>query len=129
MINFLQRYFIESTPFEDVNPDQLRLINFKFRNIHKLENKLTRFQIYTETELACKYTKPFYKTRYSDFLAKYEQGFDMSTGKLIIHPMATSHSTSDENSYIPVKLLKDTGNNGGILKRQDKDNKRLQEKL
>ena len=30
----------------------------------------------------------------------------MNTGKLIKHPMATSHSTTDENSYVPVKLLR-----------------------
>ena len=41
--------------------------------------------------------------------------------------MATSHSTSEENSYIPVNLLKNTGNIGGKLKPQDKDSTRLQE--
>ena len=50
----------------------------------------------------------------------------MNTGKLIIPPLATSHSTSDENSYIPVKFLKNTGNFGGKLKSQDKDSSRLQ---
>ena len=64
---------------------------------------MTRFQIYPEMELVFKYTKLLYKTQYSEIFVEYEQGFDMNTGKLFIHPMATSHSTSDENSYIPVK--------------------------
>ena len=41
--------------------------------------------------------------------------------------MATHHSTSDKNSCIPVKLLKNTGNNGGKIKPQEKDSTRLQE--
>ena len=68
--------------------------------IHNIENKLTRFQIYPETELACKYNKPLYKTQYSEILVEYDNGFDMITGKLIIHQMATSHSYTDDNSLI-----------------------------
>ena len=67
---------------------------------------MTRSQINPETELACKYNKPLYKTQNSEILVEHEQSFDMNTGKLIIHPMATHHSTSDENSNIPVILLK-----------------------
>ena len=67
---------------------------------------MTRFQIYPETELACKYTKPLYKTQYSEILVEYEQGFDMNTGKLIIQPMATHRSTTHKNSHISVNLLK-----------------------
>ena len=51
----------------------------------------------------------------------------MNTGKFIIHPMASSHSTSDENSYISVKFQKNTKNIGGKIKPQDKDSTRLQE--
>ena len=69
MIKFHQKYFIESIPYEDVNPDQIRNANHKFRNIHNIEKKLTRFQIYRETELACKYNKPIYKTQYSEILS------------------------------------------------------------
>ena len=127
MIKFHQKYFIESIPFEDVNPDQLRHSNYKFRNIHNIENKLTRFQIYPETELACKYTTPLFKTQYSEILDEYEDGFDVKTGKLIIHPMAKSHSSTDENSYVPVKFQKNTGRIGGKLKPQDTDSTRLQE--
>ena len=64
MIKFHQKYFIESISFEDVNPDQLRHSNYRFRNIHNIENKLTGFQIYPEMEFACKYTKPLLKTQY-----------------------------------------------------------------
>ena len=110
-----------------MNSDQLRHSNYRFRNIHNIENELTRFQIYPETELVCKYTKPIYKTQYSEILVEYEQGFDMNTRKLLIHPMATSHSTTDENSYVPVKFLKNTGNIAGKLKPQDKDSTSLQE--
>ena len=87
MIKFHQKYFIESIPFEVVNPDQTRNNNNKFRNLHNIENKLTRFQIYPETELACKYKKPIYKTQYSEILVEYEHGFDMNTGHLIVDPI------------------------------------------
>ena len=97
MIKFHKKYFFQSIPFEDVNPDQLRHSSYRFRNIHNVENKLTRFQIYPETKLASKYTKPLYKTQYSENLVENEDGFDMNTVKLIIHPMATSHSTTDKN--------------------------------
>ena len=120
MITFHQTFFIESIPFEDVNPDQIRQSNYKFRNIHNIEKKMTRFQIYPETELACKYTKPLYKTQYSEFPVEYEDGFDMKTGKLVIHQMGTSHSATDENSYVSVKFQKNTGRIGGKLKPQDK---------
>ena len=127
MIKYHQKYFIESIPFEDVNPDQIRLSNYNFRSIHYIENKLTRFQIYPEPELACIYTKPLYKTQNSEILVEYENGFDMNTGKLIIHPMATSHSYTDENSYVSVKIQNNAGRTGGKLKPQDTESRRLQE--
>ena len=96
MIKFYQKYFIESISFEDVSPDQLGHSNYRFRNIHNIENKLTRFQIYPETELSN--NTPLYKTQYSEFLVQYEDGFDMNTGKLITLEMATSGTTTDENS-------------------------------
>ena len=40
-----QNFLIESIPFEEVSPDQIRNNNNKFKNLHKIENKLTRFQI------------------------------------------------------------------------------------
>ena len=90
-------------------------------------NILTRFQIYPETELTCKYNKPLYKTQYSEILVENEDGFDLKTGKLIIHPMATSRSYTEENSYVSVKFQKNTGRIGGKLKPQDTNSTRLQE--
>ena len=127
MIKFHQKNFVESIPSENVSPRKITHSNYKFRIIHNIENKLTRFQIYPETELACKYNKPLYKTQYSEILVEYEQGFDMNTGKVIKNPHATHHRTKDQNSYIPVNLLKNTGNIGGKIKPQDNDSTRLQE--
>ena len=76
MIKFHNKYFIESFPCEQVNPSHKRSNNFK--NPHDIENKLTRFQINQETEFACKYANPRYKTQYSEILVEYEQGFDMT---------------------------------------------------
>ena len=77
-------------------------INIKQRYI-----QLPRFQIYPETELACKYNTSFYKTQYSKTLAKYGKDFDMNTGKLIFKPNPTHHiSNSNERSYIPITFLK-----------------------
>ena len=127
MKNFHVNYFIESIPFEDVSPDQIKQGNYKFRNIPNKKNKLTRLQLYPETELACKYNKTLYKTQYSEILVEYENGFDMSTEKLIIHQMATSHSYTDENSYISVKFQKNAGRTGGKVKPQDTESTSLQE--
>ena len=106
---------------------QIRSENHKFRNIHDKENKLTRSKIHPETELACKYNKPIYKTQYSENLFEYENSFDMNTVNFIVHPMVTSHSFTDENSYVSVKLEKSTGQIGGKLKPQDNESTRLKE--
>ena len=79
MIKFHQKYFIESIPFEKVNP--IERLSTNFRNIHNIENKLTRFQIFEETEFSCKYKNPLYKTQYSEILVDYDEGFDMTAGK------------------------------------------------
>ena len=126
MIKFHQKYYIESILFEDVSPDQLSHSNYRFRKVHNIENKLTPFQIYPETELACKYSKPLYKTQYSETFVEYEDGFDMNKEKLILYEMATSRSATDENTYVPVKFQKNKGRIGGKLK-QDEDSTRLQE--
>ena len=65
--------------------------------------------------------------QYSEILVGYEQGFDMNTEKVIKNPHARHHTTNDENPYIPVNLLKNTGNLCGKVKPQDKDSTRLQE--
>ena len=51
----------------------------------------------------------------------------MNTGHLIVSPMATSHSITDENPYVSVKFQKSTGRIGGKLKPQDTESTRLQE--
>ena len=79
MIKFHEKYFIKSFPYEQVNPSRKQ--SNDFRKIHDIENKLTRFQIYQETEIAYKYRNPLYKTQYSEILVEYEKGFDMTTGK------------------------------------------------
>ena len=63
---FHEKYFFEAIPYEQVNPSRKQSNDFKI--IHDIENKLTRFQIYHETEFACKYRNPFYKTHYSEIL-------------------------------------------------------------
>ena len=67
---------------------------------------MTRFQIYQETELACKYRNPLYKTQYSEILVEYEKGFHMTTGKIKIDPYATGHPLNEGTSYIPVNFKK-----------------------
>ena len=44
MIKFHENHFIESIPYEQVNPSRKQSNNFK--NIHDIESKLTRFQVY-----------------------------------------------------------------------------------
>ena len=98
-----------------------------FQNIKNIENKLTRFQVYPETELAYKYNTPLYTTQYSQLLVECEKSFDINTGKLIISQYPTYHNKNDENSYIPVPFLKNTGRTGGKLRSQDQSSTRLQE--
>ena len=50
----------------------------------------------------------------------------MNTGKAVKNLHATHHTVNDENSYIPVNLLKNTGNISGKVNPQDKDSTRLQ---
>ena len=125
MIKFHEKYFIQSIPYEQVNPSRKQSTDF--RNIHNIENKLTRFQIYQETELACKYRNPLHKTQYSEILVEYEKGFDMTTGKIKIDPYATGHPLNEGTSYIPVNFQKSNGQPGGHLKPHDTRSTRSQE--
>ena len=111
MIKFHEKHFIESIPFQQVNPSERQ--STKFRNIHIIENKLTRFQIYYETEFACKYKNPLYKTQYSKILVEDDEGFDKTTGKIKFDPHATHHPINEDTSYIPVNLHKSARNPGG----------------
>ena len=90
---------------------------------------MTRFQIYHETEFACKYKNPLYKTQYSEILVEYDKGFDMTTGKIKFDPYATHHPINEDTSYIPVNLRKNAGNPGGRLEPYDSESTRLQELL
>ena len=125
MIKFHQKDFIESIPFEKQNP--IERLSTNFRNIHNIENKLTRFQIFHETEFACKYKNPLYKTQYSKILVEYDEGFDMTTGKTKFDPYATHHLINEDTSYILVKFRTNTGNPGGRLEPYDSESTRLQE--
>ena len=88
--------------------------------------KLTRFQIYHETEFACKYKNPLYKTQYSEIFVDYEKGFDMTTGKIKFDHYAASDPINEGTPYVPVNLIKNAGNPGGKLKSYDRKSTRLQ---
>ena len=70
MIKFHEKYFIESIPFENVNPIQKRQYNTQhlIQKYQHYRNKLTHFQIYHETDFPCKHKNPLYKTQYSEIL-------------------------------------------------------------
>ena len=125
MIKFHEKYFIESFPYEQVNPSHN--LSTDFRNLHDIENKLTRFRIYQETKFACKYANPLYKTQYSEILVKYEQVFDITTGKIKINPHATAHYKNDGKPYTPVSFHKYNNQPGGKLTPIDSKSTRLQE--
>ena len=127
MIKFHEKYFVEFIPFDNVNPSQIRQHNIKFRNIHNIENKLTRFQIYHETDYACKYKNPLHKTQYSEILVQYDESLDITTGKLKYNPHATHQPLNEGTSYIPKNLRKNAGNSRGKVKPQDTESTRLQE--
>ena len=125
MIKFHQKCFIESIPFEKVNP--IERISTNFRNIHNIENKLTHFQIFHETEFACKYKNPLYKTQYSEILVEYDEGFDMTNGKIKFDPYATHHLINEDTLNTPVNLSKNAGNPDGRLEPYDSESTHLQE--
>ena len=108
MIKFHEKYFIQSIPYEQVHPS--RKLSSNFRNIDNIENKLTRFQIYQETELACKYRNPLHRTQYSEILVEYEKGFDMTTGKVKIDPYAQVILQTKEHPIYQLILKKATDN-------------------
>ena len=108
-----------------MNPSRIQSTDFE--NIHDIENKLTRFQVYHETEFACKYSNPLYKTQYSEILVEYENVFDMTTGKIKFDPYATIHPLNEGTSYVPVNFYKSKGHPGGKLKPYNSKSTRLQE--
>ena len=48
MIKLHEKYFIQSIPYEKKNPARKQIADF--RNIHNIENKLTRFRIYIKKQ-------------------------------------------------------------------------------
>ena len=114
MIKFHEKYFIESIPYDQVNPSHKRSNDFK--NLHNIENKF-----------ACKYKNPLYKTQYSEILVEYEKGFDMTTRIIKLDPYATSHPINKGTSYIPVNFYKSNGQPGGKITPSDSKSTRLQE--
>ena len=59
MIKFHEKHFNESIPYEQVNPSRKQSTNSKI--IHDIENKLTRFQIFTKQNLHVNIEIPFIK--------------------------------------------------------------------
>ena len=89
MIKFHKYYFIESILFDKIIPEEIRWKPHQYTIIDGIEKKLTRFQIYSETEWACKYPKQHFRAQNSETPFKYHKGLDMKTGKLILvmtHP-------------------------------------------
>ena len=121
MIKFHHKCFIESIPFEEVNPDQIRNRNNKFRNLHNIENKLTRFQLYPETELACKYKKNLQNTIFRKscrIRTRFRHEYRTSNCRPYGHISFT---------YVSVNFQKNIGRIGGKLKPQDAESTRLHE--
>ena len=69
--------------------DQIKQNRKRYNNIDGIEKKLTRFQIYPETELACKFKTPLYKTLYSEILVQCEKSFDVDDYTLFPTPSWT----------------------------------------
>ena len=59
-------------------------------------------------------------------LVEYDEGFDLTTGKIKFHPYATHHPFNEDTSYVPVNLIKNAGNPGEKLKPYDSKSTRLQ---
>ena len=77
------------------------------------KKKLTIFQVYTETEIVCKYPEPLFRTQYSEHLVEYEKSFNIKTGNMFLDIAHPYQNREDEKSYIPVTLKKNKWNTGG----------------
>ena len=119
MINIHEKHFIESIPYEQVNPSHKRSTDFK--NIHDIENKLTSFQIYHEQNL--------------HVITKHNtEKYLSNTKKVSTSPLENQNLTlmqqvtiNEGTPYVPVNLSKNAGNPGGELKPYDGKSTRLQE--
>ena len=70
--------------------------------------------------------KPTLQNTILQKVVEYDEGFDMTTGKIKFDPYATHH-LNENTSYIPVNLRKNAGNPGRRLEPNDSESTRLQE--
>ena len=85
-----------------------------------MENKLTPFQIYSETELACKYPKSLSLSIFR-FFFEY-----LKTGKLILNMANSNQNREIEKFYIPVRFYRNNGNIGEKAVPENQYSSRLQ---
>ena len=69
MIKFHQKFLIYLHPFEDINTDQISHTNQSFTIFRNIENKLTCFQLYPDTEFAFKYKNHYTKHNIQKFFS------------------------------------------------------------
>ena len=86
-----------------------------------MESKLTPFQIYSETELACKYPKSLSLSIFR-FFFEY-----MKTGKLILNMANPNQNREIEKFCIPVRFYRNNGNIGEKAVPENQYSSRLQE--
>ena len=60
MIMLYKNYSIDSITFNIINSERTRSKPNQYKNTHGIENKLQHFQIYPETEIACKKPKTLF---------------------------------------------------------------------
>ena len=126
MIKLHQKSFIESIPFEKVNTDEKRSKPQDHNNIDGIENKITRFQIYPETEVACKNTTTVLEnTKFRNYCG-IRKSFILKTGKRNIKPAHPYQNHKVGKSYIPVKNFKNARSPGEKFRSEDRDSTRLQ---
>ena len=95
-----QKYFIESIPYTKINPKRFRSKPEKNKIIDGMEKKFTRLQFYPETEVACKYPKPLFKTQNSEIHVKHDIRFDKKKGNFFVHPLHPyQNREKDKNSF------------------------------
>ena len=101
--NLLNQFFF----LENVNTIDFDLIINNEKKIDGIENKPTRFQIYPEAEVACKYPEPFSKHSIQKFFfVEYEKKFRHEHRKVIFNPTQPYRNRKVVTSYIPVTLSK-----------------------
>ena len=70
--NYRIKYYRQKYPWsKQIKPTEIK----KIKMIKK--KKLTIFQVYTETEIVCKYPEPLFRTQYSEHFVEYEKSFNI----------------------------------------------------